>query len=107
MPAGSLPDLLLRLLIARLRPAHLNGLHNEFGMKPLRPVFQAGEESIRRAVLIAAIERTLTLALLTRQNIVADENFAADSDALRVRLAPARVELLLGVHFTSPLCVKK
>jgi len=77
-------------------------------VEPLRPIFHATEKSVRRAARVAAIERAFTLALLTRQDIVADENFAADGDALGVRLAAARVEpWLASVHLTSPLCVKR
>jgi len=47
-------------------------------------------------------------ALLTRQNVVSYEGFAADRNALGMRLAAARIErLLVNVHFSSPLCVKR
>jgi len=100
----------LPLVLPRLRLwlAHLNSAHDELGMQPLRPIFDAAEKSERRATLVATVQRAFALAKLTRQYIISYKNFAADRYAFWMRLAAARIErLLVGVHFTSPLCEKK
>src|SRR5262249_18471361 len=98
----------LLLLLVRLGLAHLDGAHDELGVQPFGAILDATEKSVRRAALVAAIERALALALLFGLDVVAYEDFAADRYALGMRLAPARIErMLVGVHFTSPLCVKK
>jgi hypothetical protein len=72
-------------------------------------IFHAAEKSVRRTARIATVEGSLALALRTRQNIIADEDFVADGDALGVSFAPPRVKPLLRlvgscVHFTSSFC---
>src|SRR5262249_55487516 len=98
-PFPSLP-LLLRL-------AHLDRAHDVLGVQAFGSVLHTAKKAIRSAARITAIERAFAFAMLTRQNVVANENFAADGDALGVGLAAARIEPWLAVHFTSPLCVKK
>src|SRR5262249_45351747 len=96
------------LALGRSWLALLNAIQDEGGITFCWSIFDATDENERRAVLIAAIDRAFAAAELPSLDIIAEENFAADLDALRVRLAAARIErLLVGVHFTSPLCVKR
>jgi hypothetical protein len=74
-----------------------------------RSVFHAAYEHKGRAAPVIAIDRALGDAEFFGLNIVPDKNLVGDADALGMKLPAARIERLLvdGVHFTSPLCVKR
>jgi hypothetical protein len=87
------------LPFGRARFALLNTIQDESGITSLWAIFDATNENERRAVLVAAIDRPFAATELPSLDIIAKEDFAADLDALGVKLPAAGIEPLLGsVH---------
>jgi hypothetical protein len=70
----------------------LDAAQDEGVVALLRPVLDAAEEQERRALRIAPVQRALTEAVLSSENVFAGEDLVADDNALGPRLPTALVE---------------